>query len=89
MMRRLAADADAPTVTDAPEDVDAVPYDIGLQQELTEFGPDALKQYGQIVVRNVADRARYNSAVWYALAQDPILSYELREGCVIITDPNA
>lgn len=89
MMRRLAADADAPVESDAPEDADAIPYDPGLQQELIEYGGEALREYGVICVRKVADRARYNSAVWYALAQEPPLRYELRDGCVWITDPGA
>lgn len=88
MLRRLAAE-ESPTESDAPE-ADAssgVPYDPGLQQDLIDYGPDALKTYGQIIVRDVQRPERYNSAVWYALSQDPILHYELRDGCVIITDP--
>ena len=89
MMRRLA-EADAlPTETDAPElsGEGAIPYDTALQADLMEYGPDALKQYGRIVVRDVANAARYNSAIWYALGND--LVYEYDGETVTITDPKA
>lgn len=90
MVRRLAAADSLPVESDAPEEAtNPVPYDAGLQQELSVYGPEALKEHGQIVVRGVADPARYNAAVWYALAQEPPLLYELRDGCVIITVPGA
>ena len=85
MMRRVAEAAGAPVESDAPEELSAIPYDPGLQADLLEHGPVALKEYGMIVVRQVAEPARYNSAVWYALGHD--LKYELRDGCVVITDP--
>lgn len=85
MVRRLAAADALPVVSDAPEDTDTVPYDPGLQQELLDLGPEAMREYGMIVVRNVAVAERYNTAVWYALGHD--LHYELRDGCVVITDP--
>ena len=86
MMRRLAAADGLPVETDAPLDEDPIPYDVGLQAELQEHGPAALREFGVICVRKVADRARYNTAVWYALAQEPPLAYELRDGCVWITE---
>lgn len=87
MMKRLAAADTLPVETDAPLSTEAnpVPYDPGLQQDLLELGPEAMREYGMIVVRDVKEPARYNSAVWYALGHD--LAYELRDGCVIITDP--
>jgi hypothetical protein len=88
MERRLAAADTAPVTTDAPDDVDnPVPYDPGLQADLLEHGPAALAEFGMIVVRDVRPEARYNSAVWYALAHD--LEFELRDGVVVITDPKA
>lgn len=75
-----------PEETDAPEDVGPA-YDPGLLVELEEHGPDALEEYGQIVVRGVGDAARYNAALWYALAYD--LAYEHRGDVVVITDPRA
>jgi hypothetical protein len=88
MMRRLAAADSLPVETDAPpEDANPVPYDPGLQAELLEHGPEALQEYGMIVVRDVQRSERYNSAVWYALGHD--LAYELKDGCVIITDPTS
>ncbi len=89
MMRRLAAADTIPVETDAPEQDNAVPYDPGLQQELVEHGPEALREYGMIVVRDVGRPERYNSAVWFALAQEPPLHYELKDNVVVITDPNA
>ncbi len=90
MLRRLAEAEALPVESEAPEAQDsAVPYDPGLQAELTEHGPEALREFGMIVVRDVGREERYNSAVWYALAQDPPLRYELRDGCVIITDPTS
>jgi hypothetical protein len=87
MMRRLALADNDPVETDAPEAAAAnpVPYDPGLQADLLEHGPAALKEFGMIVVRDVQRPERYNSAVWYALGLD--LAYELRDGCVVITDP--
>lgn len=85
MMLRLAASDGQPVATDAPEQGDnPVPYDAGLQQQLLELGPETIKEYGQLVVRGCGDPARYNAAVWYALAQEPILNYELRGDCVVI-----
>ncbi len=89
MIRRLAAAEAIPVETDAPEQDSAVPYDPGLQADLLEHGPEALREYGMIVVRDVQRPERYNSAVWFALAQDPPLHYELKENVVVITDPNA
>lgn len=84
MLHRLAEAEALPVTSDAPPGEEAtpnvvneaIPYDAGLQQDLIEHGPDALKEWGQIVVRGVRDPARYNSAVWFALAQDPPLQYE-------------
>lgn len=89
MLRRLAAADGLPTETDAPEadTANTVPYDPGLQQDLIDHGPEALREYGMIVVRDVQRPERYNAAVWYALSQEPILHYELRDNCVVITDP--
>ena len=87
MMLRLAAADGLPVETDAPEETAGVVYDVALQAQLLEHGPEALQEYGMIVVREVGEPARYNSAVWYALAHD--LAYELREGCVVIVDPKA
>lgn len=95
MMRRVAEAAALPVASDEPETSSSgVPYDAGLQQDLLDHGPEALKEYGVIVVRDVADEARYNSAVWYALSQlrldgSGCLHYELKNGCVFITDPSA
>lgn len=90
MQLRLAQAEALPVESDAPEaNTNTVSYDPGLQQDLLEHGPEALREFGMIVVRNVADPARYNTAVWYALSHEPILHYELREGCVIITDPSS
>lgn len=75
-----------PEETDAPEDVGPA-YEPGLLVELEEHAADALEEYGQIVVRDVADAARYNTAVWFALAHD--LAYEHRGDVVVITDPKA
>ena len=88
MERRLAA-ADDPVASDEPEgDVNTVAYDRELQAQLLEHGPETLRQYGMIVVRGVSDPARYNAGVWLALAQQPEpLPYELKDGCLVITDP--
>ena len=51
-----------------------------------EWGPDTLKQYGRIVVRDVRTPARYNAAVWYALAQEPPLHYEYDGQTITITE---
>ena len=85
MMRRIAEADNAPVETDAPEDAAGIPYDAGLQQQLLELGPDTLAEYGVLVVRDVGDEARYNSALWYALGHD--LQYALRQGAVYIWDP--
>lgn len=88
MQKRLAAADALPVETDAPQasnGTNPVPYDPGLQQDLLDYGPDALKEFGVIVVRDVQRPERYNSALWYALGHD--LNYELREGCVYITNP--
>ena len=79
MLRRLAAADGLPAETDAPAEQafeNPVAYDPGLQQQLEELGPEALREFGQIIVRDTHDSARYNSAVWYALAYD--LAYEHR-----------
>ena len=88
MMRRIAEADSHPVETDAPEHGGEIPYDPGLQAELLEHGPEALQEYGMIVVRDVRRTERYNAAVWFALAQEPPLHYELRDGCIVITDPN-
>lgn len=85
MMIRVAEAERLPVETDAPEEGGSVPYDAGLQADLLEYGPDALREYGMIVVRGVADPARYNSSIWYALGHD--LKYELKGDTVVITDP--
>jgi hypothetical protein len=87
VLRLLAAAEEMPVETDAPptDATSTVPYDPGLQQELLDLGPEALTEYGMIVVRDVQKQERYNSAVWYALGHG--LRYELKENCVIITDP--
>ena len=85
---RLVANEEAmPVETDAPEQGSEIAYDAGLQVELLEHGPDALQEFGMIVVRGCGDEARYNSAVWFALGQG--LVYELKDSCVVITDPKA
>lgn len=87
MVVRLAREA-SPVASDAPAEEgyeNPVAYDPGLLAQLEEHGPAALEEFGMIVVRDVGDTARYNSAVWYALAHD--LVYEQRDGCVVVTDP--
>lgn len=89
MVLRLAAEQ-SPTETDAPAEeasVNPVPYDAGLLSELETHGPDALKEYGMIVVRGTGDTARFNSALWYALAHDLVYEHRADADCVIITDP--
>ncbi len=80
----LARDEGLPVEDDAPMDGGPA-YDAGLIVELQEHGPDALKEFGQIVVRDTDLEARFNAAVWYALSLD--LEYENKGECVIITDP--
>ena len=86
---RLLAQADGqPVETDAPtENTGLPPYDAGLQVELEDFGPEALREWGQIVVRDVDNEARFNSGVWYALKMG--LNFEQKNGCLILTDPSA
>ena len=80
----LLAEADTqPVETDAPPDNGLPPYDTALQADLLEFGPEALIEYGMIVIRNVDDEARWNSGVWYALGHE--LMYEYKNGCLILT----
>ena len=86
-LRLIAHDETMPVETDAPEQGSEIAYDAGLQVELLEHGPDALQEFGMIVVRGCRDEARYNSAVWFALGQG--LVYELKDSCVVITDPAA
>lgn len=99
MLQRLAEAERFAVETDAPEPTPGgeIPYDTNLQVELLEWGPETLKTYGAICVRGASDPKRYNTAVWYALggyAQPGEvvtrpLSYELKNGCVYITDPDA
>ena len=72
MLRRLADADEIPVASDAPETSGAagVPYDAALQVELEEYGPEALEEYGKIVVRGVSDPARYNAGLHYALSYD-------------------
>ena len=65
--------------------ISGVPYDPGLQVDLEEFGPDAMQEYGQIVVRDTQREERFNSAVWYAHAHDLAWTNRPDLGCVIIT----
>jgi len=63
---RLLADADAqPVETDAPDPGAEISYDVALQADLEEHGPDALRQFGLITVRDATDPARWNSILWY------------------------
>ena len=92
MLRRLADAELLPVETDAPPDGElessGVPYDVGLQQDLIEYGPDALQRYGMIIVRDCGkETARYNSALWYALGHDLVYTYD--GVTVTITDPTA
>ena len=86
LLRMVANSESEPTETDAPEDA-FPPYDAGLQVELLEYGPEALREFGMIVVRNVGNEARYKASIWEALAHD--LVYENRGDVMIITDPKA
>lgn len=82
---RLLAQADAlPVETDAPEET-AIRYDVGLQAELEEHGPDALKQYGTITVRDITSEERWNSALWYAMKWG--LTHDRVGDDLILTDP--
>ena len=84
VLQMLAQADEMPVESDAP--LDGGPqYDAGLIIDLQEHGPDALKEYGQIVVRGTSLEAKYNSAVWYALSLD--LHFENKGDCVVITDP--
>lgn len=85
---RLLAQADEIAVeTDAPEQLTAIPYDVGLQADLEEFGPDALKQWGKIVVRNILPEERWNSALWYVAKWG--LHHDRVGDDLILTDPQA
>lgn len=93
MMQRLAAEfansADAPSEAEAllpnATSQSEVAYDVGLQEQLIELGPETLAEYGRIEVREMGDPARYNSAIWYALAQG--LRYDLRDDVLVIYAP--
>ena len=84
VLQMIAQADEMPVESDAPQD-GGPQYDAGLIIELQEHGPDALKEYGQIVVRGTSLEAKYNSAVWYALSLD--LHFENKGDCVVITDP--
>jgi len=80
----LAQAETQPVETDASV-ADGPAYDAGLLADLDEHGPDALQEWGMIVVRDIAREDRYNAAVWWALAHD--LAYENKGDSVVITDP--
>ncbi len=83
MLKRIAAeDALHDALDDDPEDV---PYEPGLQAELAEHGPAALKEFNQIVVRGTSERKRYNSALWFAYANDLKWINRPDLDCVILT----
>lgn len=83
-MQRLARE-ELVSETSDDESGEPVPYEPGLQVELAEHGPAAMREYGQIVVRGTSEPRRYNSALWYAYAHD--LAWENRPDldCVILT----
>lgn len=88
VLRLLAAADELPSVTDAPEDADStVAYDVGLQADLEEHGPDALKEWGRITVRDVAPAERWNSALWYAMKWG--LNHDRVGDDLVLTDPQA
>jgi len=83
MPHRLAReDALLDAIDDDPEDV---PYEPGLQQELADHGPAALREFNQIVVRGTSERKRYNSALWFAHAHDLKWVNRPDLDCVILT----
>lgn len=85
VLRLLAAAEDLPVETDAPEN--PTPYDIGLQADLEEWGPDTLKEYGKMVVRNILPEPRWNSALWFAMKYG--LSHDRVGDDLVLTDPQA
>lgn len=90
-MRMLEQAWQMPEATDSPEQQDTVdnpvPYDAGLIQQLEEHGPDALQRFGMIVVRYDGNEAKYNSALWYAMAHDLHPEHRPELQSVVITDP--
>ncbi len=83
MLKRLAdQDALADAIDDDPEDV---PYEPGLQQELAEHGPVALREHGSITVKGTTERKRYNTALWFAYAHDLKWINRPDLDCVILT----
>ncbi len=83
---RLLAQADELAVeTDAPEQAAGVPYDVGLQADLEEHGPAALKEWGRIVVRDCAGEERTNSVLWYAAKWG--LNHDRNGDVLVLTDP--
>ena len=84
VLRLLALADTMPVETDAPEDV-AIAYDVGLQADLEEHGPAALKEYGRITVRDVLPEERWNSALWYAMKWG--LTHDRAGDDMILTDP--
>lgn len=82
-MLRLAEDI--PVETDAPEN--PTPYDTGLQADLEEFGPEALQEYGKLVVRNILPEPRWNAALWYCMKWG--LNHDRVGDDLVITDPQA
>lgn len=91
MLRLLAQADDLPEATDAPaEDAAGGPeYDAGLIVQLEEWGPDALKRWGMIVVRTDGSVAKHNSAMWYAMAHELRPEHRPDIQSVVITDPKA
>ena len=85
VLRLLAAAEEQPVETDAPEHT--TPYDAGLQADLEEHGPEALKEWGKIVVRNILPEPRWNSALWYAMKYG--LVHDRVGDDLVLTDPNA
>ena len=84
VLQMIAQADEMPVESDAS--LDGGPqYDAGLIIELQEHGPDALKEFGQIVVRDTGNEARYNSSVWFALSLD--LEWENKGDCVVIHAP--
>ena len=84
VLRLLAQADELPVETDAPEQTPVV-YDVGLQADLEEHGPDALKEFGRITVRNILPQERWNSALWYAMKWG--LTHDRVGDDVILTDP--
>ncbi len=84
MLRRLADQAALEEALDMGEP-DDVPYEPGLQAELAEHGPDALRDYNQIVVRGTSERKRFNTALWFAHAHDLKWVNRPDLDCVILT----